>query len=58
MRFIRESNINFVGRRRTFFIVSAVVLLLSILSVVLHGGFNYGVDFTGGTLLQLSLIHI
>jgi len=53
MRFIRESNINFVGRRRIFFIVSAVALLLSILSVLLHGGFNYGVDFTGGTLLQV-----
>lgn len=53
MRLIRDSNINFVGRRRAFFIISGGLLALSILMVVLRGGFNYGVDFTGGTLLQV-----
>jgi preprotein translocase subunit SecF len=53
MRLIRDSNINFVGRRRLFFLVSGILLVLSVLSIVLRGGFNYGVDFTGGTLLQV-----
>ncbi|OYD14886.1 protein translocase subunit SecF [candidate division WOR-3 bacterium JGI_Cruoil_03_51_56] len=53
MRLIQQTNINFVGHRRTFFIISGTVIILSILSFVLHGGFNYGVDFTGGTLLQI-----
>ncbi len=53
MRLIKQTNINFVGRRRTFFVVSGILVVLSVLSVVLHGGFNYGVDFTGGTLLQV-----
>ncbi len=53
MRFIKQTNIGFVSRRRTFFLVSGVLLVLAVLSVVLRGGFNYGVDFTGGTLLQI-----
>lgn len=53
MRLIKESNINFVGRRRLFFLVSGILLVLSVLSIVLRGGFNYGVDFTGGTMLQV-----
>ncbi len=53
MRFIKQTNINFVDRRRTFFIISGLLLVASVLIVVLRGGFNYGVDFTGGTLLQV-----
>ena len=53
MRLIKQTNINFVGRRRMFFVMSGIMIALSILSVVLHGGLNYGVDFTGGTLVQV-----
>jgi preprotein translocase subunit SecF len=53
MRLIKQTNINFVGHRRVLFVVSGVMIALSVLSVVLHGGLNYGVDFTGGTLVQV-----
>ena len=53
MRFIKQTNINFVGRRRAFFILSGVLIVLSILAFFVRGGINYGVDFTGGTLIQL-----
>ncbi len=52
MRLIPETHINFVGRRRLFFGISGALFLASILVVVLRG-FNYGVDFTGGSLLQV-----
>lgn len=53
MRFIGDTNIPFVQKRRVFFIISGIVMLASIAIIILHGGFNYGVDFTGGSFLQV-----
>jgi preprotein translocase subunit SecF len=53
MRLIGDTNIPFVPKRRAFFLVSAVLMLASIVTIVMHGGFNYGVDFTGGSLLEV-----
>ena len=53
MRLIRDTNINFVGRRRAFFLFSAALLVVAVALYFVKGGFNYGVDFTGGTLLQV-----
>jgi preprotein translocase subunit SecF len=54
MRIIRETNINFVGRRNLFFLISGALVVASIVLFLVRGGFNYGVDFTGGTLIQIS----
>ncbi len=54
MRFFRNANYDFLSVRRRAYVVSAVLLLLGIGSLVLHGGPRYGVDFTGGTLLQVE----
>jgi preprotein translocase subunit SecF len=48
-----NANFNFVGKRRWFYGVSVGFVLLSLLSIALHGGINYGIDFTGGTLIQV-----
>jgi preprotein translocase subunit SecF len=48
-----SANFNFVGKRRWFYGVSVGFVLLSLLSIALHGGINYGIDFTGGTLIQV-----
>ncbi len=53
MRLIGETNIQFVARRRLFFVISGIMVLASVAVIVLKGGFNYGVDFTGGSLLQV-----
>ncbi|MEO0081951.1 MAG: protein translocase subunit SecF [candidate division WOR-3 bacterium] len=53
MRLIGETNIQFVARRRLFFVISGILVLASVAVIVLKGGFNYGVDFTGGSLLQV-----
>jgi len=44
---------DFVGKRRWFYLASGGFMLLSILSIVFHGGLNYGIDFTGGALVQV-----
>ncbi len=53
MRIIKhKTNIDFIGKRRPALFISSV-LNLSILVGVLLVGFNYGVDFAGGTLMEL-----
>ena len=52
MRLIPETHIDFAGKRGLFFGLTGVLLLISIGSLVFRG-FRYGVDFTGGSLLQI-----
>jgi len=55
MQFIKPGvNIQFVGRRFFFITLSAVVILIGIASLLFHGGLNYGIDFAGGTLVQVK----
>ncbi len=44
---------DFLGRRKIFYIVSASIIVLGI-GLGLIRGFNFGIDFTGGTMLQLN----
>ncbi|WP_028476654.1 protein translocase subunit SecF [Nocardia sp. CNY236] len=40
-----------IGKRRMWFVVTAVVVLISLGSIVLRG-FNFGIDFEGGSRIQ------
>ena len=53
MRIIGDTNIQFVSKRRLFFVLSGLLMLASLAVIIVRGGFNYGVDFTGGSLVQL-----
>ena len=46
-------NYNFVAKRRTFYMISIVVLLAGAVSWVTRG-FNMGVDFSGGTSVRVD----
>ena len=55
MQFIKpDINIDFVGKRKIAFSISLAMLLISIASLVIHGGPKYGIDFAGGTLVQIK----
>jgi preprotein translocase subunit SecF len=54
MRFFRAASFNFLAMRRRAYIISGALLLIGIVSLVLHRGPRYGVDFTGGTLIQVE----
>ena len=48
-----NANYDFVGKRRWFYLGSAALIAISLLSILIRGGLNYGIDFTGGTLIQV-----
>jgi preprotein translocase subunit SecF len=48
-----ESNVGFIPHRRRWYIASASVLVICVLSMIFRG-FNEGIDFKGGTQYQLS----
>ncbi len=48
-----KKDINFMGARKIAYIISGIALLISIISISVIG-FNYGIDFAGGTLFQLK----
>ena len=55
MQFIKpDINVNFVGKRKIAFSVSLAMILISIASLVIHKGPRYGIDFAGGTLIQVK----
>jgi preprotein translocase subunit SecF len=49
-----DINIDFVGKRKIALIVSTVMILVGLASLVVNGGPNYGIDFVGGTLVQVK----
>ena len=54
MRFFRNASYDFLSVRRRAYAVSVVLIVLGIGSLILRGGPRYGVDFTGGTLIQVE----
>ena len=54
MQFFQNLNIDFIGKRRIGYIFSGSLILLGILSLIVHKGPKYGIDFTGGTSLEVK----
>jgi preprotein translocase subunit SecF len=48
-----ETTIEFVGRRRRWFLISAVIILIGMLSLFTRG-LNFGIDFEGGTSWEVE----
>jgi preprotein translocase subunit SecF len=46
--------IDFMGKRKIFYVVSLLILLPGIISLILPGGLRLAVDFTGGTLWEIQ----
>ena len=49
-----ETNIDFMGKIKMTMTISGLVILIGLGSIALSGGLKYGIDFAGGTLIQLK----
>ena len=49
-----EKSINFVGRRKIFYMIAGITVLLAILLPAARGGFNFGIEFRGGSEYKIS----
>lgn len=49
-----DININFVGMRNKAFMLSGIIILLGMLTLGMRGGLNMGIDFAGGTVIQVK----
>jgi preprotein translocase subunit SecF len=55
MQFIKpDVNIDFIGKKNVAFAISLALIIISIGSLILHGGPRLGIDFQGGTLIQVK----
>lgn len=52
--FALKKQFSFIKNRKKFYIVSAAVIIIGLCSFMFRG-FNYGIDFTGGTMVQIDM---
>jgi len=52
--FKRPTDINFMGKMRSAILFSCAIILAGLVSIGVQGGLKFGIDFSGGTLIQLQ----
>jgi preprotein translocase subunit SecF len=56
MELLGKTNIDFIGKRNISFVISAIISIIGIIGVIQvgRGAANMGIDFSGGTSMQLK----
>jgi preprotein translocase subunit SecF len=56
MQLIKNTNIDFIGKRKVTFLISGIVAIIGLIGIVqiARNAANMGIDFSGGTSVQLS----
>ncbi|HLJ24589.1 MAG TPA: protein translocase subunit SecF [Candidatus Acidoferrales bacterium] len=53
MEFFRQVDLDWMGKAKYFFGLSFLLLAAGVASIVAHGGLFYGIDFKGGTVVDV-----
>ena len=56
MEFLTTTNVKFVDKTKYTWTLSALLVLAGLVSLIVHGGPHLGIDFTGGTILQVRVL--
>ncbi|MGA1837029.1 protein translocase subunit SecF [Herbiconiux sp. 11R-BC] len=51
-----KRSIDFIGRRRLWYIISAVLVLIALVGPWLRGGYEFGIEFRGGSEFTVSQV--
>lgn len=56
MQLIKKTNIDFVGKRKISFVISAIFVIIGVIGMIqiARNAANMGIDFSGGTSVQLN----
>ena len=56
MELLGKTNIDFIGMRKISFVISGIIAILGIIGIIQisRGAANMGIDFSGGTAMQLK----
>ena len=52
--FKNETHFDFMGKIKPAMVFSSLLILVGLISIAISGGLKYGIDFAGGTLVQLQ----
>jgi preprotein translocase subunit SecF len=53
MEFFKQVDLDWMGKAKYFFALSGLLLLAGMASIAAHGGLFYGIDFKGGTVVDV-----
>lgn len=56
MELLTNTNFKFIDKTRYTWVISALLILAGVVSLITHGGPHLGIDFTGGTILQVRVL--
>ncbi len=51
---LRNTNFDFVSRKKIWYFVSIAIILIGVIGFFARGGFNLGIDFLGGSLMEVE----
>ena len=57
MEFFKSANIDFLGKKWYFIAFSLIFSVAGVVSLIVHHGPNWGIDFRGGTLVYVKFSH-
>jgi preprotein translocase subunit SecF len=52
IQLFKDTHYDFIGKRRWAYLLSAAFITAGLVSIGVKGGLRYGIDFSGGTLIQ------